>query len=415
MSDQRLHRPVSPPFLGLAPAPSAYDKTIALGSWLFTLLALSVLVTACGGDGAGSEASDRNGAEQAADAKADKLDELPPVEVVTLGRGRIEAVLRFSTNLEAESEVQVFSQAARQVTELLVEEGRKVRKGDVLLRLQDEEQRSALAKAESQLRKAEREYERQKSLFSQELISEQAFNNATYEVEQLQLAVEDAQRNLGYTQVKAPIRGTITQRAVNLGDQITVNQHLFDIVDFDSIVARVYVPERELERLDLGQPARLFADSVAGPERVGKVMRIAPVVDPKSGTVKVTVAIPTDQGLLPGMYVEVELVTNVHQDALLIPKRAVIYDNNQALVYRLQDDQTVTQTFFDVALSDRDYVEPVGDRLAAGDRIVAAGQAGLKDGAKVRLASGLGGGAAPDAKLESEDATADEAVAEGGR
>ena len=108
-----------------------------------------------------------------------------PVEVIALQRGAIESVLRFSSNLEAESQVQVFSQAKRLVTELLVEEGDRVRKNQVLLRLQDDEQRSALAKARSQLEKAEREYERQKRLFAQELISEQAFNDATYELEQL--------------------------------------------------------------------------------------------------------------------------------------------------------------------------------------------------------------------------------------
>ena len=64
------------------------------------------------------------------------------MEVAPLGRGPIEAVLRYSANLEAESEVQVYSQAARLVTELLVEEGDAVAKGQVLLRLQDEEQTS---------------------------------------------------------------------------------------------------------------------------------------------------------------------------------------------------------------------------------------------------------------------------------
>lgn len=374
MSDQRS-KPTFPPLV-----------------LLFLLLSsMALLVVGCSSGEASEVASeDRSKGVVNELSKDDDVDEeLPPVEAVALARGPIEAVLRFSTNLEAESEVQVFSQAARQITRLLVEEGHQVRKGDILLHLQDEEQHSALSKSESQLRKAEREYERQQSLFDKELISEQDFNNATYEVEQLQLAVEDARRSLSYTEVRAPISGTVTMRAVNLGDQITVNQHLFDIVDFNSIVARVYVPERELVRLALGQQARLFADSLGGAERSGEVRRIAPVVDPKSGTVKVTVALPANQGLLPGMYVEVELVTNVHPNALLIPKRAVIYDNNQAFIYRLKDDETVEQLFFEVLLADREFVEPGGDNLAVGDRVVTAGQAGLKDGTRVRLASGV--------------------------
>ncbi|MEE8524396.1 MAG: efflux RND transporter periplasmic adaptor subunit [Thermoanaerobaculia bacterium] len=342
-------------------------------------------------------------------------NDLVPVETVRLGRGEIEAVLRFSTNLEAESEVQVFSQAARRVTELRVEEGDRVRKDQPLLRLQDDEQRSQLARVESQLGRARREYKRQQSLYRQSLISEQAMNDATYEVEQLELAVDDARRALSYTEVRAPISGIVTGRHVNLGDHITVNRHLFDIVDFDTIVARVYVPENELTQLGVGQEARLYSNSL-GVEadaqtadtrtaaRIGKVARIAPIVDPRSGTVKVTVAIPRNQGLLPGMYVEVELVTEVHDDALLVPKRAVIYDNNQAFLYRLAEDLRAEKLRIDILLEDRANVEPAGSELELGDEIVVAGQAGLKSGVKVRRA---GERKAPDAEMT--DAEAEEA------
>ncbi|MEM1178185.1 MAG: efflux RND transporter periplasmic adaptor subunit [Acidobacteriota bacterium] len=317
--------------------------------------------------------------------KKEKKEDLVPVEVQALELGAIEAVLRFSTNLEAESEVQVFSQAARQVTELLVEEGDRVREGQVLLRLQNEEQQSSLARTDSQLAKAKREYERQKSLFAQELISEQAMNDATYEVEQLELALEDARRELSYTEVRAPIRGTVTSRLVNLGDTVTVNQHLFDLVDFDTIVARVFVPEKDLPRLGLDQTARLFSQAIDG-ARQGEVIRISPIVDPRSGTVKVTVGIPRNQGLRPGQYVEVELVVATRDDALLMPKRALIFDDTQVFVYRLDDEMRVERLEISPELEDRQHVVPSAGIVSAGDRIVVAGQAGLKDGSKVRLA-----------------------------
>lgn len=355
-------------------------------SWLLgLLLAVLGLVTAgCTPEGQALE----NTPESATDAAADqKKEELVPVEVAALERGPIESVLRFSANLEAESEVQVFSQAARLVRELLVEEGDAVAKGAVLLRLQDDEQRSNLARVESQIAKARREYERQKNLFAQSLISEQAFNDATYELEQLELALADAQRELGYTEVRAPIAGVVTRRVVSLGDHITVNQHLFDLVDFDTIVARVFVPEKEIRRLALGQEARLYSSALGGEARRGRVERIAPVVDPKSGTVKVTVDVPRQAGLRPGMYVEVELVTDTRDDALLVPKRAVVYDQNRAFLFRLTDDMTVQRLTIEPQLQNQGWIEPGPDAgLAVGDRVVVAGQAGLKDGTKVRLA-----------------------------
>ena len=368
-----------------------------LAPWSLLLTAVLLLsLTACGGRTAATEnerADERPATEDAASAAEADEEALPPVELATLARGPIEATLRFSTNLEAESAVEVFAEAARRVVELRVEEGDRVAKGELLLRLQDEEQRSALESARIELDKAEREYERQERLYDRQLISEQAMNDATYEVERLTLRVEDAERQLGYTEVRAPIAGTVTQRFVSLGDTVTVNQRLFEIVDFDSIVARVYVPENELVRLAVGQPARLFSQSLGTAPRSGEVLRIAPTVDPRTGTVKVTVAIPANQVLLPGMYVEVELVTDTFEDALLVPKRAVLYDDDQAFLFTY-DDGTVSRLLFEVALEDVEHVMPAANvPLAVGDRVVVAGQAGLKSGTEVRVVGELEGDA----------------------
>jgi multidrug efflux pump subunit AcrA (membrane-fusion protein) len=185
-------------------------------------------------------------------------------------------------------------------------------------------------------------------------------------------------------------------------------------VDFDTIVARVFVPEHELPRLEVAQEARILAASAGTDARFGRIDRISPVVDPKSGTVKVTVAIPRSQGLAPGMYVEVELVVARRDDALLVPKQALIYDDVQAFVYRFTATGTATaparagdgdaegagaSPAYEVgtverlrvvpALEDRQSVVPSGDTLGAGDRVVLAGQAGLEDGAEVRVVEGV--------------------------
>jgi membrane fusion protein (multidrug efflux system) len=330
--------------------------------------------------------SDAKTFDNGATADKDRKEEAVPVEVTSLGHGEIEAVLRLSSNLEAESDVQVFAEAPRRVTRLLVEEGTPVRTGQMLVQLQDDEQRSAVAKAEIELKESERDYERTKELFEQKLVTEQLFSEAGYTVERNRLALDDARRELGYTQVRATISGTVTERLVKLGDQVTVNQPLFRIVDFDSIVARIYVPEKDMVRLAVGQPARLRADALGGRVFTGSIDRISPVVDPATGTVKVTVATPRQQGLRPGMYVDVELVTAVHDDALLVPKRALVYDNDQVFVFRLKKDEErrVERLRVTPLLENADFIEPKGV-LEAGDQVVVAGQSGLKDNGLVRL------------------------------
>ena len=96
-------------------------------------------------EGEGKDGKDKDGEdaedEDGEDAEDEDKEEAVPVEVAALERGEIESILRFSSNLEAESQVQIFSEAKRLVRQLLVEEGDDVRKGELLLRLQDDEQR----------------------------------------------------------------------------------------------------------------------------------------------------------------------------------------------------------------------------------------------------------------------------------
>lgn len=310
----------------------------------------------------------------------------PPVlvEVAPLQRGPIQEVIRSTARLEAEVEVQVLARTANRVVELLTEEGRHVEAGELLLRLEDDIQRSAVAKAQARVEKARAEFQRLQALFEQNLISEQVYTDQKFELRQLELALEDAQRELEFTRVRAPVAGTVTQRYVKVGDLVNVGQRLFDIVDFDSLVARVYVPDKYLPVLATNQPARVKPTALAGREFEGYVARIAPVVDARTGTVKVTVAFPEVGPLRPGMYVEVELVTALHPNALRIPKRALVYDEDQRFVYRLKPDNTVERLPVEEVLSDRFYVEPAGG-FAEGDLIVIAGQTGLRHGAKVRV------------------------------
>jgi membrane fusion protein (multidrug efflux system) len=307
-----------------------------------------------------------------------------PVEVAALQLGPIEEVLKLAVSLEAEQEVKVYSRTANRVVELLVEEGDVVEKDQLLVRLEDELQTIAVAKAQNDKDKAQREFERQKPLYEQNLVSEQAFTDAQFELKRFSLALDDAKRELDYTRIRAPIPGTITRRLVNLGDYVTANQHLFDIVAFDSIVARVFHPEKHLRKLNLGQDARVRASALGDQEFSAYVKRISPIVEAKSGMVKVTLGFKELGTLRPGMHVETEIVLTTHTNALLIPKRALVYDGDQTYAYRLLPERKVERVLVEPEMSDTLHVLPASG-FKAGDQIVVAGQTGLKDGALVRL------------------------------
>lgn len=320
------------------------------------------------------------------DAKSDddKKEQAIPVEVAALSRGPIESTLKSSWYLEAEQEVKVLARTSNRVKELLVEEGSEVKKDQVIARLEDNEQRTALEKAQNQFEKSQAEFNRVENLYKQKLVSEQAYSDAKFELRQLQLNVEEARRQLDYTEIRAPINGTISQRLIKLGDLVSNNQQLFDIVDFDSIVAYLSVSAMYLPQLRVDQPARIASTVFPNRKFEGYIKRISPVVEPRTGNVKVTIGLRHNKLLLPGMYVEIEIVLATKSDALLISRRAVVLDGEQLFVYRLKKDRRVERLLVEPAMADKFNIEPAKG-FAEGDQIVVAGQTGLKDGALVRL------------------------------
>lgn len=316
--------------------------------------------------------------------QANRTPQAIAVEVTEIKRGPIERLLMTSRQLEAEQAVKVVARTANRLVQLLVEEGDIVAKNQLLARLEDDIQRTALKKAENNTAKAREEFQRQESLHQQELISDQVYRDARYDLKQLELSVEDAQRELRYTEIRAPIAGTITSRQVKLGDEISMGQDLFDIVDFKSIVARVFVPEKELGALEIYQEARVAATAFPNQTFQGHVLRISPIVEANSGMVKVTIAFKTIGPLRPGMYVDVGIVVETKPDATLIPKRALAYDGDQQYVFRLKEDRKVERIRLKPGLDAPLWLESLA-HISPGDQIVIAGQTGLKDGSLVRL------------------------------
>jgi membrane fusion protein (multidrug efflux system) len=356
---------------------------------LFALLVVVLILGAGCGFQEGMAEMKKNAA-----GKKDKKEEGVPVEVATLVRGPIEEVIKASNHLEAEQTVKVFSRASNLLVELLVEEGDLVKKKQVLARLQNDDQKTTCDKALSQLNQAKANFKRTEQMFKGDLVSQRDYDDGKYGLEQLQLAMNEAQRQLDFTEIKAPIAGTITTRLVRLGDQVNPNQHLFDIIDFDSIVALVYVPEKRLSQLEIKKPARITAQSLGDEVFEGFIKRISPVVDSKSGTVKVTLGVKGGGKLRPGMFVDAEIIVSTHPNALLVSKRSIVYDSDQMFVYRLGESNRVARVLVEPVLTDKDHIEPAAG-FEAGDQIVIAGQTGLKDG-------GLPGASEPEEKVAAE-------------
>ena len=309
------------------------------------------------------------------------------MELAEVKRGMIEAILERSAPLEAEAQVEVSARTSNPAIELLVEEGDKVEKNQVLLRLESDKQKNDFDQAKSQFDKEQIDFDRHESLYGDNLIGEQEYRNAKFSLTQRRLAFEEAKRQFEYTEVRAPIKGTITLRDVKVGDQVGSGRKIFEIIDFDSTVAVIHVPEQYLPRLKPDIAARLISNTLGDTVFGGYVKRISPIVEARAGTIKVTVGVKKLGALRPGMWVDVELVLDTKQEAILIPKKSIVYDNDQTFAFKLHNDtngvKRVKRQLVLPENADKVHIEPT-DGFAVGEKVVVAGQSGLKENSRIR-------------------------------
>ncbi|SFF23813.1 Barrel-sandwich domain of CusB or HlyD membrane-fusion [Fontimonas thermophila] len=325
-----------------------------------------------------------------------------PVEVATARIGPIEAAYRGTTTLEAENEATVTAKTGGVIEQVLVEEGERVHAGQVLARLESERLRLEVARAKAALDKLEQDYQRNASVFQRNLVSREAFERIKFELDGARAAYDLARLALREADIRAPFEGVVAQRHIKVGNTIQPGSPAFRITRMDRLQAPIYVPERDIHKLAVGQPASLSVDAWPGRIFAGRILRINPVVDAASGTVKVTVAMAEGQAeLKPGMFGRIEIRYDRHDAALLIPKDAVLTEDAQYAVFVVADGRARRRAI-QVGYSDERHYEVLSG-LAAGEQVVVTGQARLKDDSRVEIvkADGAAGAAsAADARRQ---------------
>jgi len=344
-------------------------------SRLLTILLLSLALAACGQGGPDGGRGATNGGDE----------EAPPipVETRTVDTGPIYAAYSGTAALETDAESQVVAKVTGEVVEILVEEGDTVRAGQVLARLDGEKAQLELARAEANLRRLRQEMERNQRLRADNLISVEAYERSLFDYE-AQLAAKDlAELDLSYTEIVAPIDGVIAERFIRLGNTLTINQATFKISALDPLLAYLHVPERHFNRLMRNQTAYISADALGGETFEGRIARISPVVDPATGTFKVTVEVhDTSLRLKPGMFTRVSIVYDSRTDAVLVPRSALLEDEDEDALFTVDAEGVAHRVVVETGFRSEGDVEIVSG-LTGGEDLVVVGQAGLRDGAKV--------------------------------
>ncbi len=358
------------------------------------IVSMGLLGLNCAGGDARSENSDEittASSDSSSTAKKDEEkdsdkeeEELIPVETTIAQTGDISSFLLLSSNLETERMTDVYSRVQGLVEEIYVEEGDYVRKDHVFMKLEADEYALDEAKAEVDFKQEQSKYDRAKRMSEKDLLSKEEFEQAKFALAAKKISWDQAKLNLDYTNISSPISGVIGERLKRPGDRIQPSDKLFTVINTKEMIAVVHIPEKEIRTIRKGQSAYITSQHLEQQQFTGWIKRVSPVVDPASGTFKVTIGIRnTNNRLRPGMFVNTHIITDTHSKTVLIPKTAIVYENENLHVFVVRDSIAHKVTL-DVGYQDFEKIESIS-KIEAGAQVIVVGQAGLKDQTKVKI------------------------------
>ncbi len=316
----------------------------------------------------------------------DKKEEPPaiPVETAAPARSDVYAMYSGTAPIEAYADAIVVAKVGGEVRQISVEEGDIVKSGQIMATLDGDRLRLEKTQAEANLHKLQRDYQRNVDLSERGLISAGDFEKIKYEMEALEASYNLASLEYSYTEIRAPISGTVSERFIKVGNTIEVNTPTFQVTSLEPLIAYLHVPEREYRRIESGQSASIHVDAIPGSDFPATVARVSPVVDPETGTFKITIEV-TDPSrrLKPGMFGRIGIVYDMHANALQVPRSAIVDEASTTTVFVIEGDVAHRRTVV-TGYSQNGFVE-ITDGLSDSENIVTVGQAGLKEGAKVSV------------------------------
>lgn len=309
-----------------------------------------------------------------------------PVNVATVKVAPMAARFESHGTLSAEHEAQVVARVSGLVESFDIEEGDEVKAGQVLARIEPDRYQFERDRMAAQVRSVSQELERTRNLYAKKLVSADTLDKLEQSLAGLKAQLGLTELDLKYATVKAPISGTISRRYIKAGNLVNPDQPLFDIVQHQDLRLDIAVPEQYLGQLKNTHGAHCTFAALPGQRFNAEITRLSPVVDPKTGTARLTLHLANSDGrLMPGMFAKVQIEYNLHPDAHLVPRQALINQNGAYKLFVIENGIASLKTVT-LGNGDKDWVEVNG--LTPGAEVVTLGQHHLKDKAEVEVIAG---------------------------
>ncbi len=311
------------------------------------------------------------------------------VEAITLAPTPVVEAVTAVGDLASDASVVIRPEIAGRVRAIGYVEGAPVKAGQMLIRLDDAVYRAELDQAKARLDLSRRNFERANALNLKGHSSVQVLDTAREEVHVNEASVELAQVLLQKTTLVAPFDGVVGLSSIDLGDYIQVGADIVNLERIATLKVDFRLPERYLRFVAVGRPVELAMDALPGETYRGEVYAIDPRIRASDRSMGVRARLPNNEGRLrPGLFARIRLIVDRRNQAIVIPEEALMPRGDRRFVYRVIEGKAVSAEV-KIGLRETGRVEIV-EGVKAGDTIITAGHAKVREGGAVRI---LGAGA----------------------
>ncbi len=404
-------------------------KVLAISLIVIIIVVLAIfLFNKRGGDSSAVDSS------QDSSQKNPKPEETPlSVKVAKASRGDLIIKLKSPGEAVTDRKIIIKAEVEGVVNKINVKESQHVKKGDLLIELDDKKYMLEVDSAEAsrlsklselllekrfsgaenasvdydrkKISKIIEQFENTKKLYQKGLISREKFEDTQKEYEmvliesgekkdeimaaakgltQAEVNVKKAKMNLQKTKILAPFQGIICDIQVSPGEYVTSGRELFTLVDISRINVHARVLESEIGKMEVGREVDLRFSAYPGKVFKGKVKAISPIVNAEDKTCKVIIDVANlEEEIKPGMHAEVEIAAEIYENKLLIPQEAVLVRSGRKLVF-VYDDGLAKWRYIETGLENEDYAE-VLDNVKEGELVLVDGHFTLSHDARVKI------------------------------
>lgn len=286
---------------------------------------------------------------------------------------------------EANEAVTITSQVSERVAEVLFTEGQQVKKGDLLVQLEDREMKAGLEEMEVELAREQLEYERQKTLRDKKIISQKEMDEQNFALSVAKARVLIYKSKVRDRKIIVPFDGIVGIRLVSPGALVTPGEKITTLDDLATIKLKFSIPEIFLSSLKVGQGVRATASAYPDREFTGKISVIDTRVDAATRAVAVQAAFDNkDRMLKPGMLMTVDLISKP-RESLALPERCLLSFAKRHYVFVVGADKKAERREIKIGQRDYGFIEVLSG-LKEGEKVVVDGIALVKAGDLVRVA-----------------------------